>query len=163
MGATLDLTNMRDTEPSIRFDRIASDGGELRLRPAVRWPDSDRWNSHSTVSLWTTDDIARAAAWFARNADPDEPVSEQGVWFAVPAVGFRVISRDGTALALDVCWTHASDVPRPTLTGQEAVSTGDDRYTYMTMDMLHATVQGVAATWSAWAAESSQPSGHDAP
>lgn len=64
----------------------------------------------------------------------------------------RVIARDEQGLALDVCWTHALGVVRPDLTGVEALSSGDDRYSYLTVDLLHRTVQGAAETWTAWAA-----------
>ena len=150
----LDLTNVDAHAPSIRLERVPGPVGSLRLRPAVRWPYDDEWTPEPPVSAWTPDDVARAAAWFSRHSAPDEPVSTEAVWFASPAVGFRVIDRDDTTIALDVCWTQAPDVPRPTLTGQEAEPVdGDTRYAYMTMDMLHATLTAAAAVWAGWDAD----------
>jgi hypothetical protein len=80
----LDLTDARRHEPSIRLERVPGPVGSLRLRPAVRWPYADEWTPGPPVSAWTPDDIARAAAWFARHSAPDEPVSTKGVWFASP-------------------------------------------------------------------------------
>jgi len=154
MTDLLDFTNAREHDLSIRLERVLGPVGSLRLRPAVRWPYDEEWTPEPPVSTWTRDDIARAAAWFARHSAPDEPVSTEGVWFANPAVGFRVIDRDATTIALDVCWTQAPDVPRPTLTGREAVPVGgDDRDAYMTMDMLHATFTAAAAVWAGWDAD----------
>ena len=150
---SIDLINAFEGWLSVRFKPVPAPAESLSLlvRPATREQDSDTWEPQEVVSAWSGEEVAQVAAWFARHATPDEPISTEAVWFGKPAIGFRVINRNPEGLALDVCWTHAPDVPRPTLTGGEAVSAGDDRYTYLTIDMHQETVRAAAATWSAWA------------
>lgn len=122
---SLELTNMKDHDPSIRFERLPSRIGELKLQTAFCYPGDDGWTAEAPASAWTPADVARAAAWFARHTARDHPISAKAVWFAVPAVGFRVIDRNADSTALDVCWTHSQDAPHPLLDGTTAEPAGD--------------------------------------
>jgi len=144
------LPGVSGTGPSIALQRLRGDAAGLWLEPRVQ---DDRLAStrRLTPTRWSREDLVAAADWFRLVADGVQPVSRH-LWFAEPAVAFGVVEMTDAHAALDVCLLHDVEVLRPTLTGAGChPSQGDDRFEYLTVDVVREAVAHAARTWSRWA------------
>lgn len=148
------LANDREGDLDIAFDREEGPGPGLWLRPSQRYENAGvPWTPAPIASRWTADDLTRVAGWCSLSAVPGPRTRAPALWVATPPVGFLVIGREPGITAVDICWMEHPDTAPPRLTGKEAVARGgDDRFAYLTVDMLDEALASAADTWRAWAA-----------
>lgn len=153
MQERLVLANHRAGDLDVAFVREDGPGPGLWLRPSYRYPNTGGpWTPAPIASRWTADDLTRVADWCALSAVPGPRTAAPALSVATPPVGFLVVGREPGVTAVDVCGMEHPDSVPPLLTGTEAVArSGDDRFAYLTVDMLDATLASAAGTWRAWA------------
>lgn len=148
------LRNRRGDVDVVLVPEPTARSGCSLLLAAWRETEHHEWTPASVASLWTADDLRRAADWWRVAARPAELWHSFAVWYGEPPIGFLVIERDTGTVAVDVCWLEHPHAARPVLTGHEAVPTDDDRrFSYWTIDMTSEAVLAVAQGLDALAGE----------
>lgn len=152
MLPALILPNRRLGHTAARFDAENAPNGTMSVLPATSPEGDGDWWPSPVTSVWSRAEVLAAADWWAAAADPRQPRQPAAAWFGTPAVGFLVIERDRGTAAVDVCWLEHADAVRPSLTGCEADPVaGDQRFSYVTIDLDLPTLSSAAVVLLAWA------------